>query len=210
MKLMMRSVVALGLCLCMALAVSACSDSAKGSVSTEKLSAEEQGIASASADIFQKYSLAKDASYDVTFTVYRNGLEQQKTTITKITATDDNASLLLSAVNTAGLNYSWSLVTPQTEAGTRQRFDVSAIEEDGVTVKISGVGESGFSMEPKTSYLLYYVAYKKSNTSTSISEEPFRTWSAFTDKDALLKDFDCVYLVTVSLTPQAEDGSSSK
>ena len=77
------------------------------------------------------------------------------------------------------------------------------MSEDGVTVRISGVGENGFTMEPNTSYLLYYVAYKKSNTSTSISEEPFKQWSTFTDKDALLKDFDCVYLVTISLTPES-------
>ncbi len=174
------------------------------------LSAEEQIVANAGTDIFQKYQLEKDSSYDVTFTAYRNGLEQQKTIVSKITATEENANLLLSAVNTDGMNYSWSLTTPQTEKGKRERFDVTTMSEDGVTVQISGVGENGFTMEPNTSYLLYYVAYKKSNTSTSISEEPFKQWSTFTDKDALLKDFDCVYLVTISLTPESTTETASK
>ena len=84
------------------------------------LSAEEQIVANAGTDIFQKYQLEKDSSYDVTFTAYRNGLEHQKTIVSKITATEENANLLLSAVNTDGMNYSWSLTTPQTEKGKRE------------------------------------------------------------------------------------------
>ena len=87
--------------------------------------------------------------------------------------------MLLSAVNTDGMNYSWSLTTPPDRKGKTGKFDVTTMSEDGVTVQMSGVGENGFTMEPNTSYLLYYVAYKKSNTSTSISEEPFKQWSTF-------------------------------
>lgn len=210
MKKIIRPILAVGLCLCTVLVFGACSSSPKGGVSQLTLSAEEQIVANAGTDIFQKYQLEKDSSYDVTFTAYRNGLEQQKTIVSKITATEENANLLLSAVNTDGMNYSWSLTTPQTEKGKRERFDVTTMSEDGVTVQISGVGENGFTMEPNTSYLLYYVAYKKSNTSTSISEEPFKQWSTFTDKDALLKDFDCVYLVTISLTPESTTETASK
>lgn len=190
--------------LCSVLLVSACSGSSKGGVSTAELSAAEKSIADASCDIFQTYTLEKGSVYDVVFTAYRNGLEQQKLTVAKITATEDNNKLLLSAVNTGGLNYQWSLTTPQTEPGKREQFQVSNIVVDGSTVRIGGVGETGFSMEPKTSYLLYYVAYKQSNTSTSISEAPFHTWSSFTDKDALLKDFDCAYLVTITLSADAQ------
>ena len=57
------------------------------------LSAEEQIVVNAGTDIFQKYQLEKDSSYDVTFTAYRNGLEQQKTIVSKITATEENGKL---------------------------------------------------------------------------------------------------------------------
>lgn len=204
MKRFLKPVFFLMLSVCSVLLASGCSGSSKGGVSTAELSASEQVIADASCDIFQTYTLEKGSVYDVVFTAYRNGLEQQKVTVGKITATEDNNKLLLSAVNTGGLNYHWSLTTPQTEPGKREQFQVSNIVVDGNTVRIGGVGETGFSMEPKTSYLLYYVAYKQSNTSTSISEAPFHTWSSFTDKDALLKDFDCVYLVTITLSADGQ------
>ena len=204
MKRFLKPVFFLMLSVCSVLLASGCSGSSKGGVSTAELSASEQVIADASCDIFQTYTLEKGSVYDVVFTAYRNGLEQQKVTVGKITATEDNNKLLLSAVNTGGLNYHWSLTTPQTEPGKREQFQVSNIVVDGNTVRIGGVGETGFSMEPKTSYLLYYVAYKQSNTSTSISEAPFHTWSSFTDKDALLKDFDCAYLVTITLSADGQ------
>ena len=189
--------------LCTVILFTACSNSPKGGVSTAELSAVEKTVADASCDIFQKYTLEKGSVYDVKISVYRNGMEQNHQLVQNITANEENDQLLLSAVNTGGLNYQWSLTTPQTEAGKREQFPVSNIVVDGNTVRIGGVGEQGFTMEPKTSYLLYYVAYKQSNTSTSISEEPFRTWSTFADKDALLKDFDCVYLVTINLSEEA-------
>lgn len=204
MKQLRKPIFFLLFTLCSVLLFSACSGSSKGGVSATDLSAAEKQIADASCDIFQTYTLEKGSVYDVNFTAYRNGLEQQKLTVGKITATEDNNKLLLSAVNTGGLNYQWSLTTPQTESGAREQFKVSDIVVDGSTVRIGGVGETGFSMEPKTSYLLYYVAYKQSNTSTSISEAPFHTWSTFTDKDALLRDFDCAYLVTITLSAEGQ------
>lgn len=200
MKRFVKPALLMMLALCSVLLVTACSGSNQGGVSTADLTEAEKVIVDASCDIFQKYTLEKGPVYDVTFTAYRNGLEQNKITVAKIAATEEKSELLLSAVNTGGLNYQWSLTTPQTEAGKREQFPAADITVDGSTVRIGGVGESGFKMEPKTSYLLYYVAYKQSNTSTSISEAPFHSWSSFTDKDALLKDFDCAYLVTISLS----------
>lgn len=200
MKRLIRPALLMLLALCSVLLVTACSGSNKGGVSAADLSETEKRIADASCDIFQKYTLEKGSVYDVNFTAYRNGLEQGKLTVAKIAATDENNELLLSAVNTGGLNYQWSLTTPQTGEEGRAQFPATNIVVDGSTVRIEGVGESGFKMEPKTTYLLYYVAYKQSNTSTSISEAPFHSWSSFTDQDALLKDFDCAYLVTISLS----------
>ena len=150
MKRFLKPVFFLMLSVCSVLLASGCSGSSKGGVSTAELSASEQVIADASCDIFQTYTLEKGSVYDVVFTAYRNGLEQQKVTVGKITATEDNNKLLLSAVNTGGLNYHWSLTTPQTEPGKREQFQVSNIVVDGNTVRIGGVGETGFSMEPKT------------------------------------------------------------
>ncbi len=175
----------------------ACSSTPQNTVATVELTQEEQTIATAASDIFVKYQLEPGRTYEVAVTSYRNGLQQQRKTLTNLAATEENNTLLLSGYNTEGINYSWIVTAP----GERVTCPAPGFEDDGSTnrVKIQDIGQSDLPMEAGQEYLLYYVAYKAGASTLTISEKPFHEWNTVTDKDTLLQDFDCAYLITISV-----------
>lgn len=173
-------------------------------VTTADFNEEETTVAGAMADVSARFALPTDGtSAVVKLTTYHKGEKKSDSEMRNVQGAEGNNALYVSGVNSSGLDYVWTIAAP----GGRMVYPTPYFSvQDGTSmIRITDVGESDFSLTDGKEHLLYYTAYKSGEDSSTISEKPFHEWSNLEDKDSILKQFDCVYLITI-----AQDSEQNK
>lgn len=168
-------------------------------MAVSEFSTEEATIANAMTDVSTRFTLPADTTCVIKLTTYHKGQKKSESEMRNVTAAENNNALYISGVNSSGLDYTWTITAP----GGRLTYPTPyfTVKDGQSMIRVTDAGETEFSLSDEKEHLLYYVAYKSGDDNSTISEKPFHEWSSQTDKDAVLKEFDCVYLVTVTQQP---------
>lgn len=164
-------------------------------VTTAEFSAEEAAVANAITDVSARFAMPADSVATIRLRTYHKGVQQSESEVRNIISQEDNSALYVSAVNGSGLDYTWTITVP----GGRMTYPTPYydVENGQSMIRIMDVGETEFDLNDGKEHMLYYIAYKSGDDSSTISEKPFHEWSNQTDKEAILKQYDCVYTVTI-------------
>lgn len=164
-------------------------------VTTAEFSAEEATVANAIADASARFSMPTDSVATIRLSTYHKGEQKSESEVRNIISKEDNNALYVSAVNSSGLDYTWTITVP--DGRMTYPTPYYAVEDGQPMIRIMDVGETKFDLNDGKEHLLYYIAYKSGDDSSTISEKPFHDWSNQADKEAILKQYDCVYTVTI-------------
>lgn len=174
--------------------LSGCSSNTK--MDSAAFSDEETAIAEAMTDVYAKFSLPTEGSYVVKLITYQKGQKKSESEMRDVTGVKDNNTLYISGVNSSGLDYTWTITAP----GGRLTYPTPyyTVKEGETMIRVTDTGETSFDLNDGKEHLLYYVAYKSGQDSSTISEAPFHEWSDQADQNSVIGQFDCVYLITIA------------
>ncbi|MDD5952773.1 MAG: hypothetical protein PUC32_03855 [Oscillospiraceae bacterium] len=168
----------------------------KATVTTADYTEDETAIVGSVTDVAARFALPTTGSATIKLETYQKGQKVSESEMRNVQGADGNNYLYVSGVNSSGLDYVWTITAP----GGRMTYPTPYFNvEDGASmIRITDVGETEFSLDDGKTHLLYYVAYKSGQDSSTISEKPFHEWSNQSNQEQILEQFDCAYLITMT------------
>jgi hypothetical protein len=178
-------------------------------ITNSELTEEESALAAALTDVSARFTLPTNGTCTVTLTTYHSGKKKSQSEMRTVTAVEGNDKLYISGMNSSGIDYVWTITAP----GGRLTYPTPyfTVKSNQSMIRITDIGESEFSIDDNKEHLLYYVAYISGDDSSTISEKPFHQWCDLSESDQqdILKQFDCVYLITVSQQTETNESDAT-